>query len=358
MNPKTRSMIGADVVKEVLATAAKLGYHYDTAAGSLRSGTSHMVGFVVPNIGSPVFAPMLAGLSKRLKRESYSVITVEVGNTTAGELELVSELSSRRMDGLILATAHRQDPLVTYCVDNGISAVLVNRAEEHSRLSAAVTNDLEAMRLAVDHLVSLGHRKIGHIAGPQDLSTGYLRLAGFRLAQAAHGLDTDKAFIEEAASFDRQGGHTAALRLLDRIPDLTAIAVASDLLALGAYDALRQRGLRCPEDVSIVGQNDMPFIDLVSPPMTTVRVDFEEMGATAAELLLQTMSRQDQPLRNIVLSPSLVVRSSTQQVTNSRRPHSGPDIAASPANDVGGTSVPPRKPVRRNGPLKSGNYGG
>jgi len=226
---------------------------------------------------------------------------------------LVSELSSRRLDGLVLATVHRDDPLVTYCVDNGIPAVLINRAEEHSRLSAAVSDDLQAMRLAVDHLVSLGHTKIGHIAGPQEISTGYLRLAGFRLAAAAHGLDTSAALIEEAGSFDRQGGHAAALRLLHRVPKLTAIAVATDLLGLGAYGALRERGLRCPEDVSIVGQNDMPFVDLVNPPMTTVRVDFAEMGRVAADLLLQTMSQQDQPIRNVLLSPTLVIRASTQQ---------------------------------------------
>jgi LacI family transcriptional regulator len=167
------------------------------------------------------------------------------------------------------------------------------------------------MRLAVDHLVSLGHRRIGHIAGPQDVSTGALRRAGFKAAAARAGLPAKNLAIETARAYTRDEGRLTALRLLDRERPPTAIVAANDLLALGIYDALGARGLTCPADISVVGHNDMPYVDMLSPPLTTVRIAQREMGNEAARLLLGAITGPVAPRQRVVLEPKLIVRQST-----------------------------------------------
>jgi LacI family transcriptional regulator len=179
------------------------------------------------------------------------------------------------------------------------------------RLSAVVSDDMLGMQLAVDHLVELGHRKIGHLAGPSEHSTGFLRRRGFTQAAAAHGLHAAQAPFEIAATYTREAGAETSRRLLQAHPEITAIVAANDLLALGAYDVLREEGLECPRDISIVGHNDMPLVDMVQPPLTTIRISHKEMGRQAADLLQQAIETLDSPARNVVLPAKLIVRNST-----------------------------------------------
>ena len=311
LNPATRSMVVEAVVERVMKAAADLGYRPDPVAASLRTGRSKLIGILLPDIANTVFAPILSGASERLSSQGYSVIVADVGNDETRQLDLAAGLVARRVDGLILATVSRDDPLVGYCIAQGIPAVLVNRAETRARLSAVISDDALGMQLAVDHLVELGHKAIGHIAGPQQHSTGFLRRRGFQFAMVSHGLDPEAAPCEDTAAFSRAEGAAAARRLLDRHPNLTAIAAANDLLALGAYDILRERGLKCPDDISVVGHNDMPLVDLISPPLATIRISHKEMGRQAAQLLEQAIEHQEGPIRNVVLPSELIIRSST-----------------------------------------------
>jgi LacI family transcriptional regulator len=311
LNPATRSMVVEAVVERVMKSAADLGYRPDPVAASLRTGRSKLVGILVPDIANTVFAPILSGASERLSAQGYSVILADVGNDETRQLELAAGLIARRVDGLILATVSRDDPLVAYCLTHKLPAVLVNRAETRARLSAVISDDAHGMQLAVDHLVELGHKAIGHISGPLQHSTGFLRKRGFQFAVVSHGLEQEMALCEDTTAYSRFEGAAATRRLLDRNPNLTAIVAANDLLALGAYDVLRERGLKCPHDISVVGHNDMPFVDLVSPPLTTVRISHKEMGRQAAQLLEQAIENEDSPTHNVVLPSELIIRSST-----------------------------------------------
>ena len=154
-------------------------------------------------------------------------------------------------------------------------------------------------------------RRLGHIAGPQHVSTGALRRAGFKAAAARAGLSTQNTLIETARAYTRDEGRLAALRLLDRERPPTAIVAANDLLALGIYDALGERGLKCASDVSVVGHNDMPYVDMLSPPLTTVRIAQREMGNQAARLLLDAIADPAARRERVVLEPKLIVRGST-----------------------------------------------
>jgi LacI family transcriptional regulator len=161
------------------------------------------------------------------------------------------------------------------------------------------------------HLVELGHARIGHLAGPEDLSTGSMRRRGFEAAMRDAGLDP--SLVVTATAYSRDAGRAAAAALLDR-STLTAIAAANDLQALGAYQALAARGLACPGDISVVGHNDMPLVDMVAPPLTTVRIDHQAMGEEAARLVVARIEDGlEEPLVRTTAA-RLVVRASTARV--------------------------------------------
>lgn len=310
LNPATRSMVAHDLAASILRAAQELGYQPDHLAASLRTGRSLLVGVLLPDIANPVFAPILSGITERLIEDGYSTIVADAGPGAPSATTLLDGLIAHRVDGLVLATATRDDALVGRCLERNVPVVLVNRAEAQARVSAAVSDDMRGMQLAVDHLVGLGHRRIGHIAGPPALSTGLLRLRGFEAAIRDQNTPLE-SFSQSATAYSREAGAEAAGRLLTAAPQITAIVAANDLLALGAYDALRERGLRCPEDISVVGHNDMPLMDLVAPALTSVRIEHRAMGREAAELLVQRMRRADASTRMVMLTPRLVVRGST-----------------------------------------------
>jgi LacI family transcriptional regulator len=189
--------------------------------------------------------------------------------------------------------------------------VLVNRRLEDESLPAVTVDDREGSRLAVEHVLALGHREIAHLGGPQALSTGHQRHLGFRAAMAAAGLEPDDRAIRFANAFTEVEGAGVCRELLDGAPHVTAIVAANDLLALGCYDVIAERGLRCPGDLSVVGFNDMPFADRFDPPLTSVRIPHREIGSSAAELLLERLGDGAAEARQVRLQPSFVARGST-----------------------------------------------
>ena len=165
--------------------------------------------------------------------------------------------------------------------------------------------------MAVAHLAALGHRRIAHLAGPQITSTGVTRARAFRHAVRDHGLTDDPSLIVECGYWSETAGALALRRLLDSGADFTAVVAGNDLIALGCYDVFAERGMTCPDDMSVVGFNEMPFLDKMNPPLTTVSVPHYEIGSEAARLLLDTIDDPDRPARSVLLAPSLVVRAST-----------------------------------------------
>jgi LacI family transcriptional regulator len=308
LNPRTRSLVADSLAERVEAAAARLGYRPDAMAASLRTGRSRLIGVVLPDVSNLVFAPILGGVEETLDAAGYRALVVEA-RSPERVAEIARELLSRGVDGLILATVARDDATVAALVAEGAPIVLVNRTERSGLAPAVVSDDALGMRLAVEHLVRLGHLRIGHLGGPPSLSTGFLRREGFEAAMRSAGLAS--AGVACAAAYDREAGRAAARMLLQSASGLTAIVAANDLLALGAYGALAEKGLRCPRDVSIVGHNDMPLMDMVDPPLTTVRISHREMGREAARLLLTRVEGVTAEVSAIVLAPTMIVRGST-----------------------------------------------
>ena len=311
LSPAMSHLVADEVAKRIRGAATALGYRANVAAAGLRTGRSGLIGVLAPDIADPGFPPILSGITETLGAGGYATIVVDVGPDRSRQQELVDRLIARGVDGLVLATVALGDPVVGHCLAASIPVVLVNRTDSGRKLSAVVTDDEAGMRLAVEHLAALGHRRIGHIAGPQDVSTGALRRAGVKAAAVKAGLPAQDIPIETARAYTREQGRLAALRLLDRKERPTAIVAANDLLALGIYDALAARGLDCPRDVSVVGHNDMPYVDMLSPPLTTVRIAQRNMGNQAARLLLDEIADPAARRERIMLEPKLIVRGST-----------------------------------------------
>jgi LacI family transcriptional regulator len=304
-------LVAPEVTKRIRAAASALGYQVNVTAAGLRTGRSGLIGVLAPDIADPGFPPVLSGVTETLGTHGYATIVVDVGPDHRRQQEMVDKLIARGVEGLVLATVTLGDPVVGHCIAAGIPVVLVNRTDAGRQLPAVVTDDEAGMRLAVEHLAGVGHTGIGHIAGPQHVSTGALRRAGFQAAAARAGLRPQQILIETAGAYTREQGRLAALRLLDRKARPTAIVAANDLLALGVYDALGARGLRCPADVSVVGHNDMPYVDMLSPPLTTVRIAQRNIGNQAARLLLDEIADPAARPERVMLEPVLIVRGST-----------------------------------------------
>ncbi|MGF6603538.1 LacI family transcriptional regulator [Paraburkholderia sp. GAS448] len=309
LNPETRHLIGDEVVRRVLAAAKALGYRQNRLAAALRGGQSRVIGVCLPDIENPVFPPIVCGITEALAAEGYGVLIANVVGKPKDQERMIEQMLERRVDGFVLATAARQDPLVRRCILDGVPVVLVNRGEDGGQVPEVVNDDFLSMRLAVGHLVELGHKRIAHLAGPERLATGLSRLQGFQIATQQHGVPG--SVVVESADFTREAGRAACEQLLDAHCDVTAIIAANDLIALGCYDVFAARRIVCPGAISVIGHNDMPLVDMLNPPLTTLRIQHREMGRQAARLLLGRIATPGAAPLRITLPPELMVRGST-----------------------------------------------
>jgi LacI family transcriptional regulator len=316
MNPNRRHMVTTEMARRVIDAATSLGYHPNALAHGLRMRRSSTVGVLIPDITNPIFPLILRGIEDALGPLGYTAIIANTDGDAARDALTLELMLARRVDGFILATARRHDPVVARCVAEDLPVVLINRMTSGiAGITAVVNEDARGVALAVAHLVGLGHRRIAHLAGPQHLSTGRERLEGFIAAMTSAGLVAEPGLIATAPGYNAPEGERAMGALLDgggfTRGGFTAVVVANDLLAIGCYDALAARGLRCPADLSITGYNDMPFVDRLSPPLTTIRIQHYEMGVRAARLLLERLADPGSRRLDIKLEPSLVIRGST-----------------------------------------------
>ncbi|QCX82765.1 HTH-type transcriptional repressor CytR (plasmid) [Streptomyces sp. YIM 121038] len=320
LNPATRTQVSADTACRVLRVAEDLGYRPNPIARSLKTARSHTVGLVLPDLTNPYFPPVVRGIESALEPAGYHAWIVDTHNDPLRERAQIESLRARRVDGLIVATARRDHPHLRALHADGVPLVLVNRSVDDLDVPCVTPDDASGVTQAVGHLAALGHRRIALVGGPFTTSTGAARTQAFRHAVRDLGLADDPALQAEATRWSEAAGAGALRRLLDAGADCTAVVAASDLLALGCYDVLAERGLRCPGDVSVVGFNDMPFLSRLRPGLTTVRVAHHDIGAEAARMLFEAMAEPQRPARSSLLPVSLVVRESTAPPQRAERP--------------------------------------
>jgi LacI family transcriptional regulator len=312
LNPETRLLVSENTAKRVAEAAAKLGYRPNPVARSLRTRRSHTVGLLIPDLNNPLFPPIVRGLEDKLAAAGYVAL---IGNTDADpnrERLLFEQMRARHVDGFVLATATLHDQLLAEAAEAGMPVVLMNRlSNDYSFPSVSVDNE-QGARMALTHLARLGHTRIAHIAGPQEASTGVSRLRGFREGMTQHGLTVDENLIVYATKYTVEEGTRCCRELLASRGSFTAIAAANDMLAVGCYAAFEEAALDCPDELSLIGFNDMPFIDRLRPPLTTIRFPHYQLGTEAAQLLLERIGGGDGPVKILYLAPELIVRGSTR----------------------------------------------
>ena len=309
---QARALVNAETRARILKIAEDLNFRPDIAARTLKTGQSHTVGVLLPDLTNPLFPPIVRGLEDRFAEDGFVVL---LGNTDddASRGELVLEgLLSRGVDALVVATARRSGSQFLELSRQGLPIVLINRVFDDQLVPSVATDEVAGIRMAVRHVHSLGHHRIAHLAGPQDLSTGRNRYRGYLAEMDSLGLDVEESMVCIANLYSPEEGRRCAVELLDATGARpTAIVAANDMLAIGCYQALHALGLRCPEDVAIVGFNDAPFSDLLSPPLTSIRFPHYQVGQQAAQLVLERIADPTAPIKVIFLPPELVVRGST-----------------------------------------------
>jgi LacI family transcriptional regulator len=311
LNPTTRAMVSPATAERVLRAARSLGYRPNIYARTLKTARSDTVGVVIPDLTNPLVPPMVRGAEDVLLRAGYNLLVVNTDGDPDRERAQIQALRARRVDGLIVATARLQHPYLETLHAEGLPLVLANRLLGAGHIPSVTADNAVGSALAVSHLAGLGHSRIAHVSGPQDLSTGLVRRRGYLQGLRESGLVEDPELLVTCAAWTEEEGARAFGSLLDRGVEVTAVVAGHDRVALGVYAALARHGLSCPHDVSVVGFNDMPYMDKMRPALTTVRIEHYQVGAEAARLLLDALREPGRPPRAVLLPPTLVVRGST-----------------------------------------------
>jgi LacI family transcriptional regulator len=303
-----------EVRERVWQVVRETGYQPHAAARSLASRRSQVIGVIIPEAVStlfvdPFFALLLRGITGACNTYGYQLM-LSLFDEPADEGETYRRiLRSGHMDGVLVASTHMNDPLFPKLLQDSIPFVLVGRHAD-PRVNYVDVDNVGGARMAVEHLIRLGHRRIATITGTLNMASGEDRLAGYCQALEAHRIPVQAALIGEG-DFTKGSGTMGMQRLLSASP--TAVFAASDMIAMGALRALREAGLRVPEDIALVGFDDIPVAAALEPALTTVRQPIERLGSMAADLLLNLLQNAPEaraPAARIILPARLIVRDS------------------------------------------------
>lgn len=297
--------------KRIQVTAQRLGYRANVVARGLRLRQTFALGLLIPDISDPIFAMMFKGAEASAEKHDYHLILSNTADDSGLQDRRIEMMRARNVDGFILATALRSDPAIKKLDEQGIPYVLLNRRTEDGSQPHVVSDDGQGAFAATMHLIRQGHRRIAHLAGPQATTTAYQRLQGYKRALKESGIAFDPSLVK-STHFREEAGEMGMAALLEADGSPTGIFAVNDLTAIGAITVIRERGLSVPEDIAVVGYNDIPLADKFKPSLTSVRTPLEEMGQAAAEMLIALLTNQDRP-RGVIFQPELVVRDSSSR---------------------------------------------
>ncbi|MGW3657479.1 LacI family DNA-binding transcriptional regulator [Streptomyces sp. NPDC005151] len=306
--------VSAHTREAVEAAVAELGYVPNRAARALAGNRTDAIALVVPESESrffaePYFSDIVRGVGAALADTDMQLLLTLAGSDRERR-RLAQYLTAHRVDGVLLVSVHADDPLPDLLEQLGMPAVMSGRRSASEPLAAVDSDNFEGARSAVDHLISRGRRSIATITGRLDVYGAQRRLDGYREAVASAGLDPDERLIAPA-DFTEEGGARAMRDLLVRRPDVDAVFAASDVMAAGARQVLREAGRRIPDDVALVGFDDSAVARHMDPALTSVRQPIEEMGREMTRVLLQEIAGEDLERPQIVLPTELIVRDSS-----------------------------------------------
>lgn len=302
--------VSEDTRRRVTRAIERLNYRPNALARGLVTRRSRTIGLVIADIINPFFPPLVRAVEDAAAAKGYNVILCDTDEDATRERAVTSVLLEKQVDGLILCASRVPTGYLRILASEGLPLVLINRPLDHPGAAAVVVDGEAGGYRATLHLLDLGHRRVAYLAGPAASYSHRGRLRGYRRALAERGIAFDPDLVAGGVT-SIAAGRDATAALLARVPPPSAIFAFDDLMAIGAMEELRRRGMRVPEDVAVVGFDDIDLAAFVDPPLTTVAQPKAEMGRLATDRLLDMIETGRPPKNRIVtLTPALVVRRS------------------------------------------------
>jgi LacI family transcriptional regulator len=307
-----KSRISNETKDKILSIARELNYHPSFIARSLVMKRTKILGLVITTIANPFYTELAQGIEATAVELGYNIILCCTHSDLSVEKGYIDMLRTKGVDGIIFTSAQMQDPHIVTLAQEDFPMVLVNRMTYHpvvkERVDYVGVDNLLGGFLAVEHLIKLGHKRIGVIGGSSESSVGFERLEGGRRALSVYGLEAKKEYSLEG-NFLKDSGYLGGKRFLRMAQPPTAVFAANDYMALGAYCALGEEGIRVPEDIAIIGFNDIEFSGMKGVELTTIGQKKYEMGAIAVKTLVEKIERGSSGVsKAIVLQPELIIR--------------------------------------------------
>lgn len=300
----------------VLQAFRQLDYEPDAIARSMVKKTTHSIGVVIPDITNPFFPSVIKGIEELARKLGYSSILCNTDESPEEEEKAIRILRQKRVDGLIITTADEQGLHIRKVAGDGLPVVLVDRRVAGSNLDAVMIDNVLGAYQAARHLILQGHKQIGVIAGPQNITPGRERLKGFQKALREYGVQLEGQYTK-IGDFREESGYTLGRQLLEMPRRPTAIFSCNNLMTIGLLRAILESGLRIGTEIAMVGFDDIEVATMLNPPITVVTRPMYKMGSLAFELLNERIEGTGPAQgRTVVLVPELVVRGSCRMVAN------------------------------------------
>jgi DNA-binding LacI/PurR family transcriptional regulator len=300
--------------RKVWRAVSELNYFPNSHARALVSGRSRLIGLIVSDITNPFFPELIRQFEELALEQQYDLLVTSTGYKTARMTACLRRMLERKVDGVAVMTSEMDTRLIEELGRRGVPIVFMDVGQVGPRMRHVSIDYGNGIRQAVDHLVALGHRDIGFISGPLDLVSALARRQGYLDGMAGHGLEVDRRFIQEG-THTAEGGQSAMAEILrsSRLP--TAMVASNDLTAIGALHAIIAAGLRVPEDISLVGFDDIPLVSYTNPALTTVRMSAADVGTQAFQALFGLLGGVTLDGDAYQVATRLVVRGSTAPVS-------------------------------------------
>ena len=307
------SRISEKTKNKVLLIIKKLGYTPNAIARGLKTKRTFTLGMLIPDITNPFFAEIARGVEDAANENGFNIILCNSDDKLKKERTYLDILKEKRVDGLILGTAHTRDKSILKLEKNNFPYILVSRNIEGLDKNCIIIDDIAGGMMATEYLIKLGHHRIAHISGPLKTRSGLNRLKGYQLALKKHKIEYNDELVGEG-DFRIKGGYQVMKRFLKLTKPPTAIFAANDLLALGAMQAIQKKNFHIPEDFSVIGFNDIELASFVYPPLTTIRQPMQKMGALAVKMLLKIIEEGEFNQKKVMLKPKLIIRESCKKI--------------------------------------------
>lgn len=302
--------VKAETARKVWRAAAELNYYPNSHARALVSGRSRLLGLIVSDITNPFFPELVRAFEAMAAQRQYDLILTSTDYQTARMTNCLRRMLERKVDGVAIMTSEMDVGLIKELSRRGVPLVFMDVGQVGPRMSHVLIDYANGIRQAVDHVVALGHKRVGFITGPLDLHSARTRRQAFLDGMRAHGIKADPKLVREG-THTAEGGQHAMAAILRSPKRPTAVVCSNDWTAIGALHALDAAGLRVPVDVSLVGFDDIPLASYTSPPLTSVRMSAGDVGSTAFDALFRLIGGERLEGDIYQVPTKLVVREST-----------------------------------------------